>query len=71
MSRIKDWLRYPRTTQERRASQVVDGEPAPRPARTLRSLPSAWDDQWRHVEKCWKRFRRVRWREEVRRARRD
>jgi len=61
MSRIKDWLHYPRTTQERRASQPVEGDPSVRGIRRLRALPSAWDDQWRHVERCWKRFRRTRW----------
>ena len=53
MSRIRDWLRYPHTTQELR-------NPAPtRPAR--RRLPTAWDDRTRTVQRTWKVHRRARY----------
>lgn len=50
MSRIWNWLRYPRTTQELRAGAV----------RTKRaSLPTAWDDIPRRPQRSWKVHRRT------------
>jgi hypothetical protein len=47
------WLRHPRTTQELRAN----------PTRAKRrSIPTAWDDISRCVERCWKAQRRLKWR---------
>lgn len=63
------WLRHPRTTSERRASDAVDNDPEMREykvkSRAKRSkamLPSAWDDLPRHVDKSWKRHRKTQYR---------
>jgi len=57
MSKISDWLRYPRTTQELRAGAV----------RAKRAnLPTAWDDRARCVQRSWKVHRRTHYRRIVR-----
>jgi hypothetical protein len=60
------YYRYPRTTQERRASAGVereDGEPEFRSRRGFCTLPDAWDD--RPIEsrrnRNWKRYRKHQW----------
>ena len=53
MSHHYNWLRYPRTTQELRIG----------PTRAKRnSIPTAWDDIRRCVQRSWKAQRRTRWR---------
>jgi len=50
-----NYFRHIKTTQERRASQDGWG----RPKRNLHNLPSAWDDIPRHIDRCWKRYRKT------------
>lgn len=55
-------LRYPKTQQGRRLSQVLDdNEPNIRAKRNLKNLPTAWDDAVRtdHGDRNWKRYRRT------------
>lgn len=54
------YYRRPKTTHDRRWSQAVDDDIAPRPSRRVRGLPSAWDDFCRSdfKDKSWKRFRK-------------
>lgn len=61
------YMRYPRTTQERREAAHLEAdeelrEYGVRPRRKGRSIPTAWDDILRQTEKNWKRQRRTRWR---------
>jgi hypothetical protein len=51
------YLRTPRTTQERRASQDGWG----RPCRNLHNLVNAWDDIWKPHQRCWKEFRKTKY----------
>lgn len=61
--RISDWLRYPRTTQERRRWFADAPDVALRLARSpYHNLPSAWDDISRRPQRCWKEQRRLKWR---------
>lgn len=48
------WLRKPRTTQEKRASQ--DG--FARAKRTLKTLIDAWDDNAAGTQRSWKKHRK-------------
>lgn len=50
---LKRYMRHPRTTQERRASQ--DGWA--RPNRNMKNLPNTWDDIWIKHQRCWKEYR--------------
>jgi len=52
---MNHYFRHPRTTQERRASQGSFC----RARRNLHNLISAWDDISRHLNKCWKSFRKT------------
>lgn len=59
------WLRYPRTTQERRRWYADINEVPLRRARcprNNRNLPSSWADIVRHTQRCWKEQRRLKWR---------
>ena len=59
------WLRYPRTTQEKRANQPEECPSRERklwrPRRNLKRLPDAYDDFFveRSGKKCWKWRRRT------------
>lgn len=56
------WLRHMKTTQERRRWFADKDEARLRASRNPRSLPSLWDDFWRHTQRCWKEQRRTKWR---------
>lgn len=59
---MSHWImRWPQTTQERRANQEwrdVDFKWC-RPARRPKRLPNAWDDMMFHVDNCWKSHRKT------------
>jgi hypothetical protein len=63
---VKDWLRYMRTTQEKRrfVADAVEGVKL-RARRNATNLVDAWDDLWRRPQKSWKSYRKTRWRREV------
>jgi len=59
------WLRYPKTTQEKRWSDAwADEGIRVRPRRNKANLPDAWDDITRSDvgAKSWKRYRKHQWR---------
>lgn len=58
------WYRHPRTTQERRRYHADASDVRIRGARSDRThtLPSAYDDIARCVQRCWKEQRRIKWR---------
>lgn len=61
-SAYRHWLRYPRTTAERRQNCLViqeDGEPPIRGRRSAAMLPNAWDDVYRRQERGWKSQRKT------------
>jgi hypothetical protein len=63
------WLRYPKTTQERRRWFADAAELRLRAARSPHNnlnLPSSWDDIARRPQRCWKEQRRLKWRRIVR-----
>lgn len=62
MSKIMNWLRYMRTTQERRRWFADEADVHLRHARAPHGLRNAWDDVWRHPQKSWKEYRRHKWR---------
>lgn len=49
------WLRYPKTTQEKKANQ----ENWHRGKRSVKRLPDAYDDYFVKIEKCWKYHRKT------------
>lgn len=55
--------RRPKTTQERRLSQPMEGEPAPRAKRNSANLPNSWDDYGKssYGNHNWKRHRKTQW----------
>jgi hypothetical protein len=57
------WLRYPKTTQERRRwfADLEEGVRLRR-SRAPMSIPTAWDDIGRHAQRSWKEQRRTKWR---------
>ena len=65
----RPWLRYPRTQQERRMwfaapcypEDVPHSEVKGRLKRSYHNLPTAYDDQFIHYQKCWKSLRKTRW----------
>ena len=60
---IASFLRYPRTTQERRRWHADIGDVKLRRARSPQhNLRSAYDDISRHTQRCWKEQRRLKWR---------
>jgi hypothetical protein len=57
----RNWLRYPRTQNERRLNSAVlkdEGEPHARNVRSGSNLPSSWDDFTRASQRSWKEHRR-------------
>jgi len=48
-------MRSPKTTQERRASQVGWG----RSRRNVANLVEKWDDIWVVLQRSWKKFRKA------------
>jgi hypothetical protein len=63
MGLVKNYLRYMKTTQERRRWFADEGEVKLRRARAPKTgLPNAWWDLWRRPQRSWKEFRRNRWR---------
>ncbi len=62
MSKISNWLRYMRTTQERRRWFADAGDVHIRLKRTPSNLPTAWNDFWRRSQRSWKAHRKFRWR---------
>jgi hypothetical protein len=64
-------LRFPKTTQEKRANgkrcangieEYGDYKVKIRAKRSWKQLPDAWDDMFTHTTKCWKKFRKTRYR---------
>lgn len=57
------FTRHIGTMPEHRMNALVvsdDLEAYPRPARRGKNLPTSWDDQMRHVDRCWKSQRKGR-----------
>lgn len=55
-------LRHPQTLATLREAASCDPlEPKLRGRRGRNVIPSSWDDQFRHLERSWKRQRRTRW----------
>jgi len=50
-------FRHPRTTQEKRQNQ--DFREFCRPARRPSNLPDAWEDYFKHQDRCWKNYRKT------------
>jgi hypothetical protein len=55
MRKLKRYLRRPKTTQERRASQDGWG----RPCRNIHNLVHTWSDIWKPFRRSWKEYRRT------------
>lgn len=55
------WMRYMRTTQERRRWFADAADVSLRRSRSPISLPTAWDDFWRRAQRSWKEQRRTKW----------
>ena len=59
------WMRYPRTTQERRVNgksnilEIDEYHIKIRAKRNFRNLPNSYDDLWIYYEKSWKKKRRT------------
>jgi len=58
------FMRYPRTTQERRAnSRGMRHEYKIRARRNQKNLVEAWDDIWERSQRSWKKHRRTQYKE--------
>jgi len=60
--RMKKFLRYPKTTAEKRWNIGHEKEGI-RTRKKRRYTPTAWDDLWRYPERTWKKHRRNQWKE--------
>ena len=61
----RNWMRYPRTQNERSmngAALAEEGEPRARNVRLGNNLPSSWDDLYRTSQRSWKEHRRKQYR---------
>jgi hypothetical protein len=52
---MRNWLRRPKTTQERRASMSGWN----RAKRNMKNLPNTWDDNFREPLSNWKSYRKT------------
>ena len=55
------WLRHPRTLQEKKENQDSWGRDKRKPKR----LPDLYDDIKKAVQRCWKKYRKTQYRQET------
>lgn len=64
-ARRKRWIRFPRTTAEKRAYYNYNGgaknNPLVRAKRNPKNLPDAWDDYFIHEDSSWKSKRKTKY----------